>query len=121
VEKRYGREIPASRGDINVAGYVSVAKIEDVPVGSLCEVEVDGKDIVLANVNGKVFAFGGACTHRGGPLAEGELTGDVVTCPLHGGQFSVETGQAVGPPPTTSIPTYPTKVDGDSIRVAITE
>lgn len=78
-------------------------------------VKVGGEDVLLANIQGKFYAIGNTCTHRGGPLAEGTLEGTVVTCPWHGGQFDLTTGNAVAPPPRMPEPAYEVKVDGNSI------
>lgn len=52
----------------------------------------------LFNVDGTFFALDNTYTHRGGPLAEGEISGHEVTCPWHGARFDVRTGEVVGPP-----------------------
>ena len=101
-----------------MAEFVRVASAGDVPAGEMLIVEVEGEEIVLANVDGQVYAFGNGCTHRGGPLGEGLLEGDEVECPFHQGRFNVKTGEAVQEPPTEPIPTYEVQVDGDDIRVA---
>ncbi len=98
--------------------FVKVAQLSEVPQGEMKTVEIDGDPIVLVNVDGKIYAFGGKCTHRGGPLGEGELTGDVVTCPWHGGEFDVKTGEVLGPPPEKAIPTFQVQVEGNDIKVA---
>jgi len=101
-----------------MAEFVRVASAGDVPAGEMLIVEVEGEEIVLANVDGQVYAFGNGCTHRGGPLGEGLLEGDEVECPFHQGRFNVKTGEAVQEPPAEPIPTYEVQVDGDDIRVA---
>ncbi len=101
-----------------MADFEKVAGLSDVPAGSMFQVEVDGEQVALANVDGLVYAFSGACTHRGGPLAEGDLDGDVVTCPWHGGQFNVRTGEVITMPPDENIHTYPVQVEGSDIKVA---
>ena len=101
-----------------MTGFVRVAGRNDVPAGEMLIVEVDGEEIVLANVDGQIYAFGNGCTHRGGPLGEGLLEGDEVECPFHQGRFNVKTGEAVQEPPTEPVPTYEVQVDGDDIKVA---
>ncbi|MFQ5879742.1 MAG: Rieske (2Fe-2S) protein [Dehalococcoidia bacterium] len=101
-----------------MAEYVKAAQLKDVPPGSMHVVQVDGEQVVLANVDGQLFAFGGVCTHRGGPLAEGDLLGTVVTCPWHAGQFDVRTGEVVSRPPAEPVATYQVQVEGDDIKVA---
>jgi nitrite reductase/ring-hydroxylating ferredoxin subunit len=62
-------------------------------------------------------AFAGECTHRGGPLGEGSLEGDVVICPWHSGEFNVRTGRAVSPPPESGVATYRVQIDGNEIKI----
>jgi len=101
-----------------MAEFVRVAGRGDVPAGEMLIVEVAGEEIVLANVDGQIYAFGNGCTHRGGPLGEGLLEGDEVECPFHQGRFNVKTGEAVQEPPTEPVPTYQVQLDGDDIKVA---
>jgi nitrite reductase/ring-hydroxylating ferredoxin subunit len=58
-------------------------------------VNAEGNDLVIANVNGEFYAMNNSCTHEEGNLSEGELVGNVLTCPLHGAQFDVTTGRVV--------------------------
>ena len=98
--------------------FVKVANLDEVPPGEMKIVEVDGEEIVVANVDGAIFAFNNTCTHRGGPLGEGLLMGDVVECPFHGGQFNVRTGEVVSAPPEEPVQTYAVQVEVDEIKVA---
>ena len=91
-------------------------KVSDVARGGLLAIDMDGKAVVVANVDGKLYAIGDTCTHRGCSLSEGELSGTVVTCPCHGGQFDVTSGKVVMGPPREATPTYTVQVDGDEFR-----
>lgn len=73
--------------------WVRVASVDDVPVGTGKELTAAGRVIALFNVEGDFYALDGVCPHAGGPLGEGVLQGDVVTCPWHGWQFHVTSGQ----------------------------
>lgn len=99
--------------------FKKVASASEIPAGEMTIVEVDGEEVAIANVGGEFFAFSNTCTHRGGPLGEGILTGDVVECPFHAGQFNVRTGAVVAPPPSEPVQTYAVRVDGDDISVAL--
>ncbi len=101
-----------------MADFVRVARVGDVPAGEMLTVQVDGDDVVLANVDGEIYAFAGECTHRGGPLGDGVLEGDEVECPFHQGRFNVKTGEAVEEPPTEPIQKFQVQVEGDDIKVA---
>ena len=98
--------------------FERVASVGDIPVGEMLIVQVGGDDVVLANVEGEIYAFGGECTHRSGPLGEGVLEGDTVECPFHQGRFNVKTGEVVEEPPTEPVQTFQVQVEGDDIKVA---
>ena len=70
-----------------------VAAVDDCPAGSSLEAVVGDRVIALFNVDRQFFALDGVCPHQGGPLGEGDLNGCVVTCPWHGWQFDVTSGQ----------------------------
>ena len=94
-----------------------VGKVSDYPTGSMKLVEVAGKQILLVNVDGKIYAIANTCTHRGGPLNEGTLEGKVVACPWHGGKFEVTTGKVLNPPPKTDEPAYQVKIQGNDVMI----
>jgi nitrite reductase/ring-hydroxylating ferredoxin subunit len=98
-----------------MAQEIKVARVNEIPPGEMKLVELGEEEVVVANVGGQFFAFANKCSHRGGPLAEGELEGELVRCPWHGGQFNVRTGEAVAPPPSKPIPVYQVRVEGDDI------
>jgi len=102
-----------------MAGFVKVAKTGDVALGRGKMVEVSGKKIAIFNVDGKYYAIDNACTHRGGPLAEGGLDGKEVTCPWHGSVFDVTTGEVLGPPAPKPVSRYELRVSGKDIEVEV--
>ena len=100
-----------------MAEFVKVAKIAEIEPGGARLVEVNGKQIALFNVEGQFFAIDNTCSHKGGPLTEGEVSGHVVTCPWHSGRFDVRTGEVVGPPPQRAVTRYGVRVTGSDIEV----
>jgi nitrite reductase (NADH) small subunit len=98
--------------------FVLATRKEEVPAGSIREFQLDGKSVALANVEGKFFAVNNVCLHRGGPLGEGELDRQVVTCPWHGWQFDVTNGQLLTNAAVT-LACYPVEIRGDDIFVDI--
>lgn len=104
-----------------MAEYIKVAELDDLDEGELMAVEADGEPICLARVDGDVFAFTDNCTHISGPLNEGELDGDVLTCPWHGAQFNVRTGKVLRGPARQDIQTYDVRVEGNSILINLPE
>ena len=70
-----------------------VASLSEIPPGAAKEVTAGDRVIAIFNVDGTLHALDGICPHAGGPLAMGNLAGTVITCPWHGWQFDVTTGQ----------------------------
>jgi 3-phenylpropionate/trans-cinnamate dioxygenase ferredoxin component len=101
-----------------VAEFSSVLKTSDIAPGEMKLVTLDGAEIVVANVEGRFCAFGNTCPHEGGPLVEGDLDGDVVTCPWHFTEFDVRTGEVIEGLTDEPIPVYEIRVEGDDIQVA---
>jgi nitrite reductase/ring-hydroxylating ferredoxin subunit len=81
--------------------FVDIAKVDEISAGKMKHVEVNGKEIVIANMNGKFCALDDRCAHMNAPLSMGNLTGDVVTCPFHGAKFNVASGKKIAEPVLT--------------------
>jgi nitrite reductase (NADH) small subunit len=101
-----------------MAEFVRVAGTADIPPGSGIVAEVNDQFIALFNVDGTFYAIDNICVHRGGPLGEGELEGEVVTCPWHAWQYNVKTGKSLTSP-SASVKTYDVKVDGSDVKVLL--
>ncbi len=71
----------------------TVARAADVPAGSACIVQAGERDVALFNVDGVFYATQSECLHMKGPLGRGKLEGCVVSCPWHGWQYDVSTGE----------------------------
>jgi nitrite reductase/ring-hydroxylating ferredoxin subunit len=131
-----------------MAELVTVAKIAEIPSGSMKVVTAKGQEILLANVEGKICAISRRCGHMNAPLEDGVLRGKEVVCPMHGARFDVTMGQKVSepvmaPPPgadklppeflqymgklgqligkitTLSCQAYAVSIEGDSIKVGV--
>lgn len=98
---------------------VKVASASELPRGSSKLVEANGQAVALFNVDGEYFAIDDACPHAGGPLNEGDLDGNVVTCPWHGAQFDVTTGKVLCAPARSDVASYPVTVVGDDVLVEL--
>ena len=98
---------------------VKIAQTKDVAPGTGKVVEAEGRSLALFNVAGTFHAIDNTCTHRGGPLGEGALVGGVVTCPWHGTEFNVRTGEALGPLTKEGVQSYPVKVQGNDVLVEL--
>lgn len=97
---------------------VVVAKLDEVPPGSAKVVEAAGKTLAVFNVDGEIYAIDNTCLHRGGPLGEGILEGKVVTCPWHGWEYDVTTGQNTLNP-SLKVETYRVSVKDGEIRIQL--
>jgi nitrite reductase/ring-hydroxylating ferredoxin subunit len=98
---------------------VKVTQVSQVASGTGTVVSAGGKAIAVFNIGGTFYALANACTHVGGPLGEGRVQGTTVTCPWHGSQFDVTSGQVIKGPARRPVATYPVRVQGDDVFVAI--
>jgi nitrite reductase/ring-hydroxylating ferredoxin subunit/uncharacterized membrane protein len=85
--------------------------------GSLARAEADGEAIVLARRGGRVYALADTCSHRSGSLADGELKGECVQCPLHGSLFRLDDGSVEQGPAAYPQPLYEVRVTDGRIAV----
>jgi nitrite reductase/ring-hydroxylating ferredoxin subunit len=92
-----------------------IASAKAVLPGKMVGVESNGKNILIANLNGKYFAIGNSCTHEGCMLSDGTLNGEKVRCPCHGSTFDMRTGVVIGGPAKDPEPSYKLKIDQDQI------
>jgi 3-phenylpropionate/trans-cinnamate dioxygenase ferredoxin component len=98
---------------------VKIAETKEVAPGAGKVVEAEGRSIALFNVAGTFHAIDNTCTHEGGPLGEGELSGEVVTCPWHHTEFNVKTGEALGPLTDEGVRSFPVTVQGNDVLVEL--
>ena len=101
-----------------MANWIRIAAVVECPPGSARELVAADRMVALFNVDGEFYALDGVCPHQGGPIGKGELCGTVVTCPWHGWQFDICTGQHQ----TTASLRHPTlcvKVEGEHIFVDV--
>ena len=96
---------------------IKVANASDLPLGKTMLVEAGGEAIALFNIDGSYYAIGNTCTHRGGPLCEGDVEGTVVTCPWHGATYDIITGSVLTPPADQRVTSYKVQVDGHDIKI----
>jgi len=112
-----------------MTGSVPIARVGELESGQMRVVQVGERQILLARIGDEYFAVDNRCPHMGGDLSHGKLEGTIVTCPRHGSQFDLTTGEVVrwlkgsglqatvgklikSPRP---LPTYRVEVDGDRI------
>ena len=98
--------------------YVAAARVSELSEGACIQRLVAGKPVALFNVGGRIFALEGVCLHRGGPVGEGDLEDNIVTCPWHGWQYDVTTGRNVFDD-SIGLRTYEVRVQDGEILVAL--
>ena len=101
-----------------MAELTRVATTDAVTPGSGTVAEVNGKSLAVFNVEGSYFVIDNTCVHRGGPLGEGDLEGEVVTCPWHGWEYNVKTGACINNP-SSCVKAYPVVVEGSEIKAEL--
>ena len=106
------------------SNYVRVAGTTEVPVGKMKAFKLEGKEILIVNVNGSYYAIGNRCTHAGGDLSQGILEGNTVTCPKHHARFDVTSGKVISLPKVAFFhprikdeTAYSVKVEDENITV----
>jgi nitrite reductase/ring-hydroxylating ferredoxin subunit/uncharacterized membrane protein len=97
--------------------FVAVADAGAVADGSLMRAQATGMPVLLVRLNGTIYTIAATCTHAGGPLDEGTLEGDVVTCPWHGSQFCVRDGEVRNGPATFPQARFETRVREGKVEV----
>ena len=105
---------------------IRVADIDRLADGQNMKALANGRELLLARIGGRYYAIDNKCPHMGGSLSDGVLEGNVITCPRHGAQFDVKTGQAVESAKlgfikmgVKDVASYPVKVEGPDILVGI--
>lgn len=97
--------------------WLDVSAEGGIEPGQFELVDLDDITIAVFNVNGEFFAIEDVCTHDGEELAGGPLEGNVITCPRHGAQFSLATGEVLTPPAYEPVRTFPVRVCSGIVQV----
>ncbi len=98
-------------------GFVTVARVGDIPEGGVKVVRVEDQAVAVFLVGGEYWAIDDVCTHDGGPLAEGPLDDHVIECPRHGARFDIRTGAVLAMPATSPVATWKVRVEDGEIKV----
>ena len=98
--------------------FVTVARVDEIRPGSVMRVRAGETELALAHVGDTFYAVQNACLHLQGPLGEGVLEGDFLTCPWHGWRYDVRTGlndfdHAI------ALQTYEVRVEDGEVQVAV--
>ncbi len=97
--------------------FEAVARADELKEGDMRAFDVRGTKIAVANVAGGFHAFGDTCTHLGCSLAEGDLEETTVTCPCHGSQFDVVSGEVLRGPARVPVGSFEVQVEGGNLEI----
>jgi len=98
--------------------FFEITSTSDIPVGRMKAFSVAGRKIAVYHTADGFFSTDNTCPHRGGPLAEGDLIDNEVTCPWHLWSFDVASGRCAGNP-EVSVAAHEVRVDGDRVMVRL--
>jgi nitrite reductase/ring-hydroxylating ferredoxin subunit len=97
--------------------WVKAANLSDIADGEVIGHEIDGENVAVYNIDGKIYATDNICTHAFALLSNGYLDDCTIECPLHAGRFDVRTGKALSGPVTNDLKVYKTKVENGDILI----
>ena len=96
-----------------------VGKVSEIPKGTVKTFEIEGYAVAVFNVSGEFFAIEDQCTHAEVQLSAGWVDGKCVSCPWHGAQFDLCTGEALSLPAIESVKSFPVHVVEDEISIEV--
>jgi nitrite reductase (NADH) small subunit len=100
--------------------WIRIAYCRDIPLREGRAVKIGNREIAIFNLGDRFLAVENRCPHKGGPLADGIVSGNTVVCPLHAWKMSLETGQGVnGPSASSCVETFRTRVEGGVVQLEL--
>ena len=100
--------------------YIQVAKVSEIPKGSIKSFTTQGKKIAIANIDGEFFAIADTCSHEQCSLGtEGFLDGSSIICGCHGASFDVTNGKALSLPAPSDVVSYKIKVENGDVLIEL--
>lgn len=100
--------------------FYRIAPVEEFPQGERLFLEIEGHPIVIFSLANEFLATGDICSHDGGEIGEGEMSGEEIICPRHGARFNIRTGKALSLPAVEGIPVYPIRIVEGFLEVGVT-
>jgi 3-phenylpropionate/trans-cinnamate dioxygenase ferredoxin subunit len=100
-----------------MSNWVSVDAVTNLPEGSVSLVDVDGTEVAVFNIGGHFYAIQDVCTHDGGTLADGEVTGFEIECPRHGARFDLRTGKVTAAPAYEDVAIFAVRIHDNHVQV----
>lgn len=98
--------------------WIRVAHCHDIPVREGRAVRVGSREVAIFNLGDRFLAVENRCPHKGGPLADGIVSGTSVVCPLHAWKMCLETGKGMhGQSASSCVETFATRVEGGVVML----
>ncbi|MCU7846028.1 MAG: non-heme iron oxygenase ferredoxin subunit [Candidatus Thiodiazotropha sp. (ex Monitilora ramsayi)] len=97
--------------------WVEVATIDELPIGKMKRVEIEGHRYLIANAEGNIYAVDDQCSHEDISLYLGCIQGENIKCSLHGSRFSLKTGEPLEAPADEPIGTYETRINVKKVLI----
>ncbi|MEY4348558.1 MAG: hypothetical protein RIS43_977 [Actinomycetota bacterium] len=108
-----------------MTNWSTLCTTSDVAPGTIKKFDIDGLEIALAHTAEGFFAIEDTCTHAEVSLSEGELSDCAIECWMHGAKFDLRTGEALTPPATVPVKTFPIDIvdlgDVSEVRIKVGE
>ena len=99
-------------------GKIIAGKVSEIPAGKMKKISIDGKEVLVSNIDGDFYAIDDSCTHSGASLSEGTLEGCVISCGWHKAQFDCKTGKLVKfPAKIRDLASYHVTIESDNVFV----
>lgn len=100
--------------------WVQVTQCENIPLREGRSIKIDTHEIAIFRLGDRFLALDNRCPHRGGPLSEGIVSGNVVVCPLHAWKIDLSTGVVVNQgSEQPCVMTYPVRVCDGVIQIEL--
>ncbi len=99
--------------------WIRIASTADVGDGEALGIDTEGLSLALYRVGDKWYCTDNVCTHAFALLTDGWFEDHIIECPLHAGQFDVRTGKGCGDPIETDLKTFPVRIEGDDVMIAL--
>ena len=99
--------------------YIRIAKTQEIPKNKMQVFKVEGHEILVVNVEGKLYAVSNRCPHMNYPLYLGSLNGKIITCGFHYAEFDITTGKALSPPAHEPLKTFKIEIQNSAVLVEL--
>ena len=100
--------------------FVTVGRISDFESGRGKMVVVNGRHVALFRLGDEFYALDNLCLHKAGPICDGDIADDVVTCPWHGWSYEIKTGTLVQDP-RVGVSRHEVSIDGDAVSIRLSD